>query len=248
MRLVLFLSIFAVCIQLNAQQTTSGTTTTTPETASDPQAVAVVQAAITAIGGATAIAPLQSWTFQGQAVGRTGTMNGNLALTVPQNAAQPSGTTAKAPPPWARPRSLFVPALVSAILANESQDPNFVLKQGATSPSAPNATVVAFLLNTKSGGSALAQRWYFDKTSGLPNRIDFLLPPKIGLVEGFPGIVILSNYQNVGSILYPFQIVTFLQRQHAMETITLQSVTPSTATASTASTASASNSVSGGAQ
>jgi hypothetical protein len=137
---------------------------------------------------------------------------------------------------------------VGTILANESQDPNFVLKQGAASASVPNSTVVVFSVRTKSGGSALAQRWYFDKTSNLPNRIDFILPAKMGLVEAFPGAVILSNYQAVGGVLYPFQIVTFLQREHAMEKITLQSVTPSTTAPSTASTPVASNTLSGGAQ
>src|SRR6267154_4009019 len=41
----------------------------TPPQSSDPQAVAVVQAAITALGGATAIGQAQSWTFHAQTQG-----------------------------------------------------------------------------------------------------------------------------------------------------------------------------------
>lgn len=210
---------------------------------SDPQAVAVVQAAITAIGGAAAIGTLQSWTFKAQATGRiaNGPITGVLASTISQT-TQPSGKTAKMPPPWARPRSLLVPALVSAILAKQSQDPTVLLTQGAASASAPNASAVIFSTKGKSG-AAPTQRWYFDNTSGLPNRIDFLLPAKVGPVEAFAGTVLLSNYQSVGGILYPFKIVAFLQSPRAMETITLQSVTPSTA--ASASTPVASNMVSG---
>jgi hypothetical protein len=207
--------------------------------------VAAVQAAVTAIGGATAIGALQRWTIKAQATGHLANgpiteILGTAIPSLPQN-GKPTGT-AKAAPPWARPRSLFVPALVSAILAKQSQDSTMLLTQGAASASAPNASVVIFSTKVKSG-AAPAQRWYFDKTSGLPNRVDFLLPAKIGPVEAFPGTVLLSNYQNVGGILYPFQIVTFLQRPRAVETITVQSVTPSTTASATAP--GASNSVSG---
>ncbi len=215
-----------------AQQPTTAAT-------SDPQAVAVVQAAITAMGGATAIGPLQSWTFKAQAEGRiaNGAISEGLALAIPTDSSLPAGTTAKAPPPWARPRSLFVPALVSAILEKESQDPNFVLKQAAAPPSVPNSTLVVFSVTTKTGANIPAQQWYFDNTSKLPVRIDFTLPAKVGLMEAFPGAVVLSNYQAVGGVLYPFKIVAFLQRQRATQTITLQSVTPSTTVPSATPTA-----------
>lgn len=207
-------------------------------TVSDPQAVAVVQAAITAIGGATAIGALQSWTFKAQATGRiaNGPITEILATSIPQNSNQPAGTTAKAPPPWAQPRSLFLPALVSAILAGESQDTRFSAKQGLASTAVPNSTVVVFSMLTKAGESLPAQKWYFDNTTKLPTRIDFTLPARFGLIETFPGTVILSDFRTIGGILYPFKIVTFLQRERAVQTITLQSLTPSTTLPSTGST------------
>src|SRR5947209_4529857 len=136
MRLPLLGSIFLFSISAFAQQTTTTTA------ASDPQAVAVVQAAIMAMGGATAISPFQSWTFQAHAEGRVanGTISEGLAVSVPQNSSLPAGTTAKAPPPWARPRSLFLPALVGAILVKQSQDPSFLVKQGPASAAVPNSS------------------------------------------------------------------------------------------------------------
>src|SRR5579863_4887527 len=59
-----------------AQQTTQ--TTTNP--ASDPQAVAVVQAAITALGGATAIGQVQTWELQALADGPID--NGKISDTI----------------------------------------------------------------------------------------------------------------------------------------------------------------------
>ena len=201
----------------------------------DPQAVAVVQAAITKMGGATAIGPLQSWTLQAEAEGRidNGTINQTLTLGVPQNPSLPAGTAAKAPRPWARPRSLFVPALVSTILLQETQDPSFSLQQEIPSP-VPNSTLVVFSLATKSGRSVAVQRWYFDSTTNLPTVIEFVLPAKIGLIESFPGVVTLSDYRAIGGVLYPFRIGSSLLRESGGETVTLQIVTPSTAVPSAA--------------
>ena len=199
-----------------------------PPAQRDPQAVAVVQAAITTMGGATAIGQAQSWSFQGQTEGRI--ENGTIREDLPLRPV--AGATVNAPPTWATPRSLFVPALVSTILLKQFQDLNFSLRQEAAPSSDPATAVIVFLLPTQTGESVPAQpaqRWYFDTTSGLPTRIEFKLPAEIGQTQNFPGIVTLSDYRAVGGVLYPFQIVTFLRRQKATETITLLSVTPSTA-------------------
>jgi hypothetical protein len=224
MRVVgLVLSVTLFSFPLFAQKTTTTAT-------SDPQAVAVVQAAITALGGATAIGSLQSWTFQAQAEGRiaNGTTSEILASAIPQNFSLKSGTTAKAPPFWAKSRSLFVPALVSAILVKQSQNPNFALKQAATSRLEPNSTVIVFSVTTKAGTSVAAQKWYFDSTTNLPKRTDFVVPASVGQMEAFPGTVTFSDYHTIGGVLYPFQIVTLLGHENAREKITLQSVVPST--------------------
>ena len=55
MRLRLLALFFVLCFPTFAQQTATTTA------ASDPHALAVVQAAIAALGGATTIGPLQSW-------------------------------------------------------------------------------------------------------------------------------------------------------------------------------------------
>ncbi len=225
MRVLLLPLVLLFCVPVLAQ--------TTPPAQRDPQAVAVLEATITKMGGATAISPLQSWRFEAQAEGRidNGTINKVLSLSAPQNPGPPPGAAAKAHP-WARPRSLFVPALVSTILVQELQDPSFSLQQGIPDPSIPNSTLVVFSLPTKSGQSVPAQRWYFDTTTNLPTMIEFALPAKIGLIESFPGVVTLSDYRAIGGVLYPFRIGTSLLRENGGgETVTLQIVTPSTAVA-----------------
>jgi hypothetical protein len=217
MRILRVLFLFSICNPLLGQ-------TSTPAQR-DPQAVALVQAAITRMGGATAIGQTQSWSFQGQAEGRI--QNGTISEDLPLSLV--AGVTVNAPPPWATPRSLFVPALVSTILLKQFQDLNFSLRQEAAPSSDPTTAVAVFLLPTQTGESVPAQRWYFDTNSGLPSRIEFKLPAEIGQTQNFPGIVTLSDYRAVGGVLYPFHIVTFIRRQKATETITLLSVTPSSA-------------------
>jgi len=230
MRLLLLIAFsFVVPSQVVGQSTS--------QAASDSQAVAIVQAAITAMGGTKAIGLVQSWTFQAQAEGRisNGVISEALTMSAPQNGTLPIGTAATAPPPWARPRSLFVPALVSSILVQQSQDVSFSLKQAAPSRLAPNSPAVVFSVMTKTGVSVPAQKWYFDSVSGLPARIEFIAPAKIGVIESYSSVVTLSNYQAVAGVLYPFQIVTFLRRASASEIITLHSVLPGTPVGSTIS-------------
>src|SRR5438309_6392103 len=108
------------CVPMLAQSTRPAT--------SDPQAVALVQAAITAMGGATAISQLQSWTFQAEAEGRIANGNKTESLTssaVNAGTGIPSSNTKT--PYWLRPRSLFVPALVGPILLAQSENPAFSL-------------------------------------------------------------------------------------------------------------------------
>lgn len=194
---------------------------------SDPQAVAIVQAAITKMGGATAIAPLQSWTIQAQAEGSidNGTINQVLTLKVPQ---RPAGGTAPPPERWSRPRSIFIPTLVSSILLQETQDPSFSL--GLETSPIPNSTLVVFSLATKTGRTVPAQKWYFDTTTNLPSFIELMVPAKVGLIESFPGRVTLSDYRDIGGVLYPFHVWESLLRPNgSVEMLTLQSLTPSTA-------------------
>src|ERR1700680_2786417 len=127
-RLGLLVPFLLLVTPIWAQQTTQTTTNPT----SDPQAVAAVEAAITALGGATAIGQAQSWTFQAQMRGAfendiasyvmsTDTDTGHFLLV--------NGVTASSP----MTRSHFLPALAGLILLNQSKDPQFAIKYGGVS-------------------------------------------------------------------------------------------------------------------
>ena len=196
---------------------------TTPQPASDPQAVAVVQAAITALGGATTISQAQSWTFQAQMQGPHA--NGNLSYSMSTDTdtgqiVRADGTTKPAP----AIHSHFLPALVGAILVKESQDPEFSIQNSG--PSTVDSNPVNVIVFATGPQNFPAQIWYFNATN-LPVRVNFRLPAEIGARSSFPFVVALSDYQPVSGVLYPFGIVSFVPGK-PREMVTLQSVVPGT--------------------
>lgn len=207
--------------------------TTAPATTNDPQAVAIVQTAITALGGAPAIGQSNRWAFQGQTEGdfQNGSKSETLDATVTQTQAlSPGGSPPPRVPVWVTPRSPFIPALVGSILVRESQSPTFSMEL-QTSPSIDGISVVVFSVPTTGGRRIPAQFWYFDKTTGLPKRISFTAAARIGQVESLSNAdALLSDYRAVGGVLYPYHIETLLQRTQERKVITLQGVTPSAAT------------------
>jgi len=215
--LLLFVLLFNVSIW--AQQPASSQQATPAQPTSDPQAIAVVQTAITALGGAAAIGRAQSWTFQAQTQGPHS--NGNVDYMISTHTdtgklVRTDGTTRPAP----RIHSHFVPALVGAILLKESQDPEFSMQYAGISTQDSNpVTTIVFTVDQ---ARIPAQIWTFD-AANLPIQIDFRLPAEIGARESFPLLVALSDYQPVSGVLYPFQIVTFLPGKPP-EAVTLRSV------------------------
>src|SRR5262249_46311572 len=131
-----------------------------------------------------------------------------------------------------RPRSTFISALVAQILMNESNDPSFsfTLQSLPDSDSQSTNPTVAVWAKTKAGHGIAAQFWTFDNKSGLPVAVEFILPARIGDKESYPGTVMFSDYRSVGGVLYPFKIVTVLPRRDRIQTLTVQSVTPSAST------------------
>ena len=70
----------------------------------------------------------------------------------------------------------------------------------------------------------MAQVWFFDSKTGLPAQIEFNLAAEIGQMRSPLGIVILSNYQPVSGVLYPFEILARIPGSPLPETITVSSV------------------------
>jgi hypothetical protein len=191
-----------------------------PQPASDPQAVAVVQAAIAALGGATAIGQPQSWTFQAQMRGAHA--NGSVEYVMSTHTdtgtlVRPDGTTRPAP----AVHSHFVPALVGAILLKESRDTEFSVHYGGLSTL--DSKPVSVIVFTVGREGFPAQIWYFD-AANLPVQVDFRSPAEIGARQSFPLVVVLSDYRPVSGVLYPFRIVSFLPGKPP-EIVMVQSVT-----------------------
>jgi hypothetical protein len=212
LRLLPFVVLFS--IPLFAQNTTSAQR--------DPQAIAVVQAAMTALGGATAIGQAQSWTFQAQMQGPYA--NGNIEYKISTHTDTgrfrlANGQTKPAPPI----RSHFIPALVGPILLKQSQDPEFsILYAGTSTLASGPVTVVVFAI----GPTRLpAQIWFFD-AANRPVQVDFRVPAQIGARESFPFLTALSDYRSVSGVSYPFQIVSVVPGKPP-EIVALQSVATS---------------------
>jgi hypothetical protein len=201
---------------------------------SDPQAVTFVQAAIAALGGASAISQTQSWAIQGTLAGPFNSRAWSETI-VPKTAAsatvppsQPTRPTTSAPNILTT--SFFVPALLGAVLSEESQDPNYTLRYvGPTILGSEAVTEIVFSRARTAAGRA--QVWYFDSKTSLPAQIEFNLPAQLGHMKSPIGTVAVSNYQPIAGILYPTHIVV-TGPGSLPEVITTQSVSPNAINAS----------------
>jgi hypothetical protein len=211
-----------------AQQPPTSQQASPIQLSSDPQAVAVVQAAITALGGATAISQAQSWTFQ--AVTQGPHSNGNVDYVISTDTdtgmrAGPNGTMRAAP----LIHSHFVPALVAAILLKQFQDPTLTIQFGGTSTT-DSKPVTTIIFNLTVEPRFPAQIWIFDATN-LPVMVDFRAQATIGARASFPFGVALSDYRQVSGVMYPFQIMALVPGKPP-QVITVQNLA-SNATAAT---------------
>jgi hypothetical protein len=179
------------------------------QTIKQPEALTVVQEAITALGGATAIGQAQNWTFQAQMQGPRG--NGSIEYAMSTHTdrgqvARMDGTTQ----PARAIESIFVLALVGSILLKESQDTELSIHySGASSLNSNPVTVLTFSVGLT---QVPAQIWYFD-ANNLPVQVDFRLPAEIGARRSLHGMVSLSDYRQVSAVMYPFRIVAFMPGQ-----------------------------------
>ena len=208
-----------------AQQPATSNQTTSDQPTGDPQAVAVVQAAIAALGGATAIGRAQGWTFQATLEGPVANASVSYAMGwdegPPAQIALSNGKTMRGRPG----KSLFVPAIIGSVLLNELQDSNFLMRNpGTTTIDSKPVTAISF--SVKAIPDVTSQTWWFDNATSLPVRVDFHLPAEVGSRMSFVGIVDLSDYRSVAGVMHPFRIVTQFAGRPA-ELITLQSVSPS---------------------
>jgi len=201
-----YLMLIAVVPVISANLAAQGNHTpiSLPFPPSDSQAVTVVQAAIAALGGATAIGQVKKLGVQGALQGMVS--SDAWSETIFPNGSSParakwiytSATSAYVP-------SLFMPSLLGPILLNESQDPYYAMRYGG--PTILGLRRSQKLFFTGEDLLPTAQVWYFDTKTSLPVRIIFNLPAEIGQARSPFGTFVLSDYQPVSGILYPFHIV-----------------------------------------
>jgi hypothetical protein len=192
--------------------------------------VAVVEAAITALGGAPTIRQAKSWDFQiaGQGTLANGATREVLSATkaAKSGSPPPGGEPSEKLPYWLKQRSPLVPALVGTILVEQLQGSRFSIEIQETQDR--DGLIAVVFSRTIGSRRTLSQVWYFDKATNLPTWIWFREPVKMGDMESFrDATVSLSDYRAVGGVLHPHRIETIQQRYMERETLTLQSLVPS---------------------
>jgi len=216
----------------------------------DQNALSTLQAAITALGGATAIGQAQSWQAQGQVQGTapqgkavtaiTGTITWEMAgsemriasatnagptafLTGHGNPAVVSNANSLKLPPHVV-AAMFVPAFVGPILLKDFQNSDCELRSGGPKNLGTESVQVVHVLTTGIPYfQQTAQTWYFDSITKLPVRVEFRIPSMRYPQVSIRGALNFSNYSPVASVLYPFQIVTFRDDKQT-SAVTIQSV------------------------
>lgn len=204
----------------------------------DQQAVDAVQSALDALGGAANVAQSHTWQIQGQTQAlmpdgtqATGTFTWEsdgteLRIASTLNAISGYLVTGHGSPAFVNTTSngalikipphvinaTFVPAMVAHLLLQQLNDAACPLRYGGSTT--VGSTRVTVVKTTLVNGSTLdpltgAQVWYFDNSNHLPIRIDFKLPSQQRPDVFIPSSLVLSNYQSISGVFYPFQIVLY---------------------------------------
>jgi hypothetical protein len=196
----------------------------------DTQAIAAIQTALGAMGGAGAIGVIQNAVVQGTSVATPDNGNGitNFTWTSAGNdfryendanagshvlvsnggnpADQENDNWVTIPSSIARANLPFhIPALV---LFNELSNQNYTLTfVGQTTLNG----VAAVQVNTSDNSDFIGQlvtpqQWYFDPKSGLPLRVVYRIPSFLDAQSYSTGTIDFASYRAVSGVLVPFQL------------------------------------------
>lgn len=214
--LVVFLSAFA------KQSSTAPT--------KDPQAVAVIQSAISAMGGAAVIGSVQNSVVIGSSVNSAESQNGtqtfiwtyagnqfrneNDAQTGSHILVSNSGTPQDyqdgswVPSPAAIIRANLPYHIPALVLLNEINDAAYSIAYIGTTPmNGVDAIHIQTLDDSDAIGQVYTlQDWYFDPTSGIPLRVEFQIPVDQKPQDSVQAAINFSNFQAVSGILVPLQL------------------------------------------
>ena len=206
----------------------SGTSTSAP--IQDPQALEIVQAAITALGGSQALSGTHTWTFQAHMEGPLANGNVNYPITVNSTGTEDAVVQARNGKQWTAPpvHSLFVPFVLGSVLVDQTQNTQFSIRYlGLSNQGTTSAEVVTFI--PAADPNSLPQLWHFDTKTSLPTSVSFGSPAELGSTISVPGQTLLSDYRPISGVLYPFRVVINLAGK-GPEVITLQWVGTTTTT------------------
>ena len=217
----------------------------------DPQAVAIVQQSVAAMGGGAAgmISNIQAKGTLAPAPGSY-VPEGNFTWlddfsgatfefrhefdTASAVRVQVSGHGSPAVQQGATVKALQAHATYTALpyhlpvvlLSRELANQNYSIQMGG-SVTVEGRPAVQVIIKTETGviETALSeQRWDFDASSALPVRIEYRLASTVYPTYSIPGAVELSNYQVVSGIAVPFKITAF-EDGTATSIATISSVT-----------------------
>jgi hypothetical protein len=201
-----------------------------PQATRDPQAVAIVQTALTAMDGSGLVGAIQGSVESGTTTDSsapesspatfistyaggqfreevTSASGGHVLVS---NAGAPQdyrdGSWQAQPSVVTRTNLPFhVPALVLSYDLNDSVYAFTYL--GTTTVSSNNVVHIRIVdVSDLAGQQFTAQDWYFNSATGLPARVQFKVPTTPQPKDALPETIDFSNFQVVSGVLVPFQL------------------------------------------
>jgi hypothetical protein len=229
-RLGLFVCVLFLALPTFAQVPLLGPPPPIDSPVRDAQAVAAVQNAVNALGGAAVIGQARSCVVQGNVTGSPGALTpsgsfrweaagaeyrfegsasagNNLFVTGHGNPAQSSAGKSQAISPYVA-RAMFVPALVGPVLLQELQNQSYSIRfSGTDTIGTESVLIITTAAETTYPDNVITpQSWYFDASTGLPVRVDFRSPapryPASYVNERFD----YSDFRVIAGTIFPFQI------------------------------------------
>jgi hypothetical protein len=223
----------------------------------DPQAVAVVERSIAALGGAEHIGQIADCTVEVQVQASQGsTVSSGMSVykfagaeyradsttaegtrTLASGHGKPfaiaSGATKGIPPHVMR--AMFSPAMAAVALLHDSNDANYSLLYKGTGTLGAEQVSIVEISSQATWIDALVtpQTWYFDNGSGLPVRVEYWSPDFRNPRHHADSAVDLSEFRNISGAFFPFQYTTSMNGTPT-KTVTVTSVQVNTGILSSA--------------
>jgi hypothetical protein len=193
--------------------------------------MAVLQSAIAAMGGPSAISAIQDATVQGtlqNATGAAGQTIGFIWRTAGsefRQEIQTNGATTRiyvsghgsprdlrrgtwVSLPYHESRAVLPYQLPAVVLLSELNSPNYTISYVGPVTINGNSVIQVHTCDESDFIShlVLPQEWYFDPASGLPVQVDFKIPSDTAANDPRSGSIQFSNFKIVNGIAVPFQL------------------------------------------